>query len=1074
LFRSIAGSWQVAPGSGSFSYSYPIDVPKPGMGSAPSVAIGYSSAAVDGLTLAGNTQASPVGLGWSDFANAYIERRYEQCYKVHLSDLCWQGDNAVISLGGMFGPLVAVNAERTQWKLLSDPGWLIERGDFAKYTNIYGNQAWKVTGPDGTVYIFGGGHMPGRQTGSVLGVPVLADDDGEPCRPAPGKLGGCEQGWRWYLDRIIDPDGNETAFLYERETNIYSAVLGIGDNVRYDRGAVLKEIIYGGRNWDPATYSARVLFDTYHRCYYLTTNCPPATKDHGGFPDAPTDLICESLTKGTCSVHSPAFFTTRFYKFARTEVKVGGVWKPAAKYEFSHAWGDSSQGVSDKMRITAIQRIGVAFGKQTRFPATQFGYKILDNRSDHDSNIPKAMRHMRINSVTNPYGGVTSVTYFQNRGCAPSYKPPTDPDISVVRWDQNVRDCFPQEVKDNDFTGTGIYNKWLVKEVSESDAVTAQAIKTTYAYLDDPAWAYDFSAIQRDQAAIGWSSWRGYGRVEVRTGTSATRMTIFRGWDRDHFIEKTGGTGWTLGDRHWSVTADDGTSFVDDPALAGLTLEEIQLGTLDGAGGTKLLRRTHRYETRVINPLPGYRFPVQWVGLASTTESVATAPGVWRHRRSQTTYNTHFQPTTTLEEGWLDVSGDERCSITTYADDEARNMFVYPAVNKKVAGSCASTNVLTESQTSYDTRGKPTVQRTRIDDSTWAQTTTEFDVGGRPVKVTGPLGETVTTVYTVATGGASSEIPVRTVTTNALGHQQITTYQPEFRTPTRQEDANGNIVAYEYDEFGRTKSVWLPTEAPGSANPSWRFSYDLPNKATRTQRLTACCSPVVYEDTWVINDGLGRERQVQGRSTDATKVLMYETTYDDRGMMRDQTVEQAFTGTPGKYIAGGSSWLNRTRHSYDELGREIVNEWFRGAAPARSTSTVYGSDTVTVTGPDGRRVRERVDGLGRTVAVEEADGAAWVTSSYSYDLADRLIGATDPAGNKISYSYNMAGWRIGQTDPNRGNALFGYDLAGQQTAMWTESGLIYTSFDVLGRPLQRRADNATTGPLLASWQYDTA
>lgn len=47
---SLAGSWQVAPGSGEFSYAYPIGVPAPGVGSAPSVGLSYSSGAVDGLT----------------------------------------------------------------------------------------------------------------------------------------------------------------------------------------------------------------------------------------------------------------------------------------------------------------------------------------------------------------------------------------------------------------------------------------------------------------------------------------------------------------------------------------------------------------------------------------------------------------------------------------------------------------------------------------------------------------------------------------------------------------------------------------------------------------------------------------------------------------------------------------------------------------------------------------------------------------------------------------------------------------------------------------------------------------
>ncbi|HEX6683676.1 MAG TPA: RHS repeat-associated core domain-containing protein [Candidatus Limnocylindrales bacterium] len=1074
---SPSGSWQVAPGSGAFSYGYPIDVPKPGVGSAPSVSTGYSSAAIDGMTMASNTQASPMGVGWSDFANAYIERRYEQCYRIHLQDLCWQSDNAVLSLNGVFGTLVPVNSPaNTEWKLQSDPGWRITRNGNAQYTDIHGKQSWEVTGPDGTRYVFGGGHMPGRQTNSILSVGVLADDTGEPCRGANDTVGGCIQGWRWYLDRVIDPDGNETAFIYERETNYFSAIRGLGGTSQYHRGAVLKEIIYGGRNWDSATYSARVLFDTEERCLYLVPNCPAAAPGPGGFYDVPTDLLCNA---NTCGVFSPSFFTSKRYSFVRTEVRIGGAWKPAAKYKIVHEFGDGTEGVGRKLRVRQIQRIGDAFDKETPFPPTTFGYKWFDNRNDHDGNIPKAMRHVRLNTITNPFGGVTTVTYGQARPCEEDYAPPSsDP---IPRWDQNVLDCFPQEVKDNDFTGTGVYNKYLVTSVAENDGFSTTT--TSYSYLGDPAWAFDFSAFERDQAKVGWSSWRGYGEVDIRKGTSWQRLKLLRGLNRDHVIVKVG-SAWTLGDRHWSVTASDGTVVVDDSALGGRVLEEQQFGTVDGVGASVVDKRIHRYEVRVLDPLPGWRFPIQWVGLAGTTESVAVANGLFHHRRSTTIHNAHFQPTSTWEEGWLHVSGDERCSITTYAEDAARNMFVYPAVNKKVAGNCDSANVLTESQTLYDNSttlgvlgaaANPTAQRVRLDASSWSQTTTEYDTLGRPVKATDPTGVAVTTTYAVSAGGAATEIPFRTTMTNALGHQQITDYQIEFGTPKREQDANGNVTTTEFDEFGRSVSVWLPTEVAGSPNRSWQFSYDLPNRAIRARQLVTCCTSIVYEDSWTVYDGMWRERQSQNLSPVSGKVLVSEKTYDNRGLLRDEMVEQAFTGTPGKYLNGGTAWLNRTRHSYDELGREVLLEWLRGETPAHATRTAFTADMVTATGPgpNPRQVRQRIDGLGRTIAVEEAEGSAWATSRYGYDLADRMVSVTDPAGNKVEYIYNMAGWRIGQVDPNRGGGLFGYDLAGRQTVAYSDSGLLVTSYDALGRPLERRADSAT-GPLLASWQYDTA
>jgi len=1081
---SITGSWQVATGSGEFTYSYPISVPEPGGGSAPSVSLGYSSGAIDGLTVATNTQPSPSGLGWSDFANAFIERRYEPCIQVvGTADLCWKSDNATISLAGISGPLVPVNAAHTEWRVQTDPGWKIERTTDAPYTTIYQHQRWRVTGPDGTVYHFGYGHMPGRQTNSILAVPVLGDNPGDPCWDTVANgVGGCDQGWRWYLDLVVDPDGNVHSLLYERENNWYSAIGGLSPHQIYHRGALLKEIIYGGRGWDSNTYAARVTFGLEWRCVYLVAACPAPAPASTGFPDVPTDLVCTATSN--CTVHAPSFFVGRRYSFVRTDVKVGNAWKAIAQYNLLHTFGSGANGVAQKLQLSGVQQAAIAFGKLNAYPNTVFTYAFRDNRADHGGIISKAMRHNRLTQITNPYGGRTIVTYGQNRSCASTYNP-------WPRWDLNVRDCFPQSIRDGNLTRTGVFNKYLVTKVVVSPGGGSPDMTTTYAYGGDPAWAFDTGAFARDQDETGWSIWRGYGTTTMTRGSEKTQARVFRGWDGDWMLVQDGGGDWIPVQGRRSVPVQtfgaNPLSYPDHRALAGRMLEEQQLGTLDGVADSVLQSRRYEYERRVtVDPGPDYLFDAEWVGQTLTTESVASAPNVFRQRRSQTTYNANLQPTSTLEEGWLDQTGDERCTITTYADNPAKGMVVYPAMNKKVAGDCASTQTLSLTETYYDggtTLGGPPVAgnatrlRTMIDNTRWSQTLTEYDALGRPTKVTGPTGAVTTTVYAVTASAPVTQIPIQTTVTNALGQQAVTDFVPEFGVPARERDANGNLTEYSYDEFGRLIAMWLPTEPIAVLEPSWRFAYDIPNRAVRARHLTSesrCCTGVVFEDTWQIYDGLWRERQTQAPSPVTGKVLAAETTYDDRGLVQDEMVEQALTGTAGKHISGGTTWKNRTRHSYDELGRETRREWFRDNTVAHATTTVYGTDTVTVTGPDGRKVRERVDGLGRTVAVEEFDGTGWVSSSYRYDLADRLVSVTDPAGNRTDYAYNLAGWKIAQSDPGRGGAFFGYDDAGNQTGMANSGGhVVITSYDLLGRQLERRTGSAT-GPLLASWQYDTA
>ncbi|HEV7758025.1 MAG TPA: hypothetical protein VGO78_03515, partial [Acidimicrobiales bacterium] len=247
---SVSGSWQVAPGSGEFSWSYDMPAPAPPGGAAPTVGLSYSSGAVDGLTAGANTQSGQNGVGWSDFAGSFVERRYASCslgsMGANVKDLCWAGDNATLSLNGRSSDLLPIDAAHTTWRMANDPGWLIER------VGTNPSEHWKVTTPDGTRYIFGTGSVPKSTTSATTPtnsrwtVPVWADDVGEPCRVDATTAGACDQAWRWNLERVIDPHGIETHYFYEAETNKYRTLGGWGAiDESYVRGGRLAEIQYG-------------------------------------------------------------------------------------------------------------------------------------------------------------------------------------------------------------------------------------------------------------------------------------------------------------------------------------------------------------------------------------------------------------------------------------------------------------------------------------------------------------------------------------------------------------------------------------------------------------------------------------------------------------------------------------------------------------------------------------------------------------------------------------------------------------------------------------------------------------
>jgi RHS repeat-associated protein len=686
------------------------------------------------------------------------------------------------------------------------------------------------------------------------------------------------------------------------------------------------------------------------------------------------------------------------------------------------------------------------------------------------------MRRERLVNVTTPMGGRTEVTYFVNRFC----------DTSIGKyWDRNASDCFPQPVN-GDHETIGLYNKYLVQKVDEFAVPGAAAVTTSYMYEGTPAWAFDVSWYANDNENIGWTVWRGYGTVTITKGTSRKQLRLFRGWDQDQRFVDPQPPGFendpiVKEPRPVSVSTFDGSaSYVDSPVLAGRTLEERDLSST----ASPLQARRFTYEVR--QTVPGSPSPYRptWAGLTGTLETVYGGSAS-RQRRSTTTYNANLQPTSTLEEGWLGVTGDERCTITTYAENPSANMVTYPAMNKRVAGTCASTQLLSQSETYYDgsttlgsppTRGNPTRQRTKIDDTRYATTTTQYDAYGRPVKVIDPNGNPTTTTYEVPAGAPATLVPTRGTVTNALNQATVTEWQPEFAVPFRETDPNGNMTETWFDEFGRLAYVWLPTETVDMVQPAYQFSYDLTNRVVRSRRLVSSVNSgpdLRFQDTWVIYDGFWRERQTQSLSPEAGKLVVAETLYDARGLVRQETVAQAVTGTPGAYV-GGIVWLNATRHVYDELGRETRNQWLRSDTLFKESTSAYDVDTVSVTGPDGRVVRQKLDGLGRTVATEEKDGGTWATSTYGYDLADRLTSVKDPENNTITYTYDLAGRRFTEVDPHRGNRIYVYDDAGNVTETLDHYwNWILTQYDALSRPVSRRRDGAT-GPLLAEWTYDTA
>ncbi|MEV0611717.1 RHS repeat-associated core domain-containing protein [Nonomuraea sp. NPDC050404] len=1090
---SLSGDWQVSTGSGEFAYTYDVPEPKAPAGPTPKVGLRYSSGAVDGLVSGKNTQGGPVGVGWADLADSFVERRYNSCLddgQVY-ADLCWKSANATISLNGHAAELVPMaGTSPPQWRLKNDPRWKVEQLTGADNGDADGEH-WKVTTPDGVQYFFGRGVNPdtGRRTDSVWTVPVFGDDAGEPCHTAT-PVPWCAQAWRWNLDLVIDPHDNVQQWEYSREIGHYAALNGWPglEHTEYVRAGALKAISYGQRRAAGETApAAKVEYTTRYRCLNLDDECPaPTAATAASYPDTPVDLMCFTAV---CTQHSPTFFTALRYSQITTYVDDNGFVKiDTVRLAHGLPDPDPNRPGDRKLYLNSVQRTGHSVPTPLTLPPVTFWPVALANRADTAGGAA-AMPHYRIAIVTNEYGGEIHVAYGRPHPCPAALPDPPN-------WHLNTRDCFSHwHAPEGGAAGFAVFHKYLVTRVEQRDPLGGgPAMATTYQYGDQvqaglpgAAWHHDRDEFTPN-ARQTWSEWRGYADVQVTQGTSRTRYRLFRGMNGDRLA---GDAFPGPGSRVVTTSSLDGTvtGARDENWLAGQILDE-QSPRANGTVESGAVRGYHAHRT-VDAAGPDPLDDAWFVAPADTVSRLRDpATGGFLRKRTQTVYNGLLgTPDRLIEHGWTHVTGDERCTWTVPVVNADRWMLDFPASVTRYAGTTCEGAEVAKEEYAYDggafgvapaTKGDRTGSRVKLTSAgAWATTATTYDPLGRPLQETDPNGNRTRTSYTPGIGH-----PATTTVTNHLGHVTTTAWFRPRQAPAIETDPRGKRTVIGYDALGRIDTVHLPTEQGAGAPASYQFGYVIdPNKvkptAVRTRRLqdTAGGTPR-YLDTWTVQDGWLRERQDHTLSPEAGRVIVSDTAYDDRGLVAAVTQPQALPGAAGQNVlpAPSGGWANEVAVAYDELRRPVWEISRAAGAYRRSVVVDYTHDTIRTTPdpPAGGVVRTTKDAYDRTVRIEELEGTAWRPTVYGYDVADRLVSVRDPAGNTITGTYDLGGRRVAMNDPDMGSWTYAYDAAGNQTRATTATGSqVHTRYDALNRVTERRRDSAT-GPLLASWAYDAS
>ncbi|MET9669630.1 polymorphic toxin-type HINT domain-containing protein [Streptomyces sp. NPDC006475] len=1123
---AASSNWEAGGSSGTFTWSYPLRVPPTAAGPKPALAISYDSGSVDGRTASTNNQGTAIGEGF-DITSSYVERKYGSCDddgQTDKFDLCWKYDNASLVLNGKATELVKDDTTGT-WRLKNDDASTVTVSTGADNGDDNGER-WTVTTGDGTKYFFGlnklAGAGAGDRTNSVWTVPVFGDDAGE-----PGYADGTsfasrskKQAWRWNLDYVEDTHGNAMSYWYTAETNHYDMLGDDNNGTAYTRGGYLEEIRYGQRagalfSATPAA-SNKVTFGYAERCIATGTGCGSLTDEtRDNWPDVPFDAECKADQKCTGS-SGPSFYTRKRMTGIATQA-----WNAAAttpQYESVDAWalkqryldpGDTGDSTDQTLWLEEIRHTGKRGTDLTLDPIT-FDHESHPNRVDGTADDVLPLTKPRLKTITSETGALTTVSYLPADCLAGQSKP---------NLDTNTRRCYPVFWSPNGEKDPKLdwFHKYPVQSVATADTYGgSEAVQHTYTYSGGGAWHYNEDPLTKEKERT-WSIWRGFEKVTHLTGlpgkTQSKTVTVYmRGMNGDRVLSADGKTPHP--DQRKTATTDGvkAAAITDTDQYAGFTRESVTYNGAQEVSGAINDPWSKRTATQHKSYADTEAYFIRTAATHARTNITTSGTPRDRVRSTATTYDDYGMATSVEDKGDNTVSGDEKCTRTWYARNDALGINTLSARTRTVAKPCStpdsaldlpadatrSGDVISDTAAAYDTTTWSATQVPTKGELTWTgrakaygsddqpvwqkAATTAYDLMGRPLTVK-DTNDTIitTTTYTPAASGP----PTLTTTANAKGHTTKTHLDFATGTTLKVTDPNNNITESTYDALGRVSSVWLPNRLRLLQAPAnYQYTYHLnATGMSWVSSATARGNGSGYNTTYEIYDSLLRPRQVQAPSPSGGSVIS-QSVYDERGLkVKASTDIWANDTTPSGnmvQIDGGQAPME-TVTTYDGAERPLTTVTQSHNVPRWSTTTGYSGDTVTSSAPTGGQATAVVtNALGQTTERREYGGTQpagddFTKTTFTYTPAGQQKTVTGPDDTISSYGYDLLGRKTSASDPDKGTTTTAYNELDQaiSSTETARSKTLVSEYDVLGRKTGLWDGSKTDATKLAAWTFDT-
>jgi RHS repeat-associated protein len=334
-----------------------------------------------------------------------------------------------------------------------------------------------------------------------------------------------------------------------------------------------------------------------------------------------------------------------------------------------------------------------------------------------------------------------------------------------------------------------------------------------------------------------------------------------------------------------------------------------------------------------------------------------------------------------------------------------------------------------------------------------------FDAFGNLNSVTvTPVGQPAR--LTLTDWGGTGRFPL--TITNPLNQNTTLAWEADQGVLDTVTDANGLVINYDYDGFGRmtrqlrpdgTATRWTigACSSPSYCGDSRLRSYVL---ESRRDNLDAVIhSRYVYRDMF---DRAKYHESVALKGGLATTQI----DYDAVGRVASRSVPF--------YMGSADPYKVVTFH-YDLLNRiwKVERQVSEEDTSLQSTQRSFNGLSLTETNALGQSTTQKFNAVGQVIQVIDATGS---DTDYEYDAFGSLVKTRDVMGNEISFGYNVRGFKTASTDPDMGTWTHDYFPTGELKSQTNaRNQTVNFTYDKLSRPLTRIEPEGTT-----TWTWGTS